>query len=127
MDTLMSYLQPELRAFPFPAPGSVLSYTLQVVSLEIILCSFVSVPWGHAEFLATLAGINQRLWIGRGHHSYEASVCGEQAPGFAALGLVCAPADVFTSEEQKERQAQVYFLFCCPWLYRDPVWSYTRL
>lgn len=61
IDTLMSSLPPEPRAFPFRAPGPVLTYTLQAthsVSSEIILRSFVSVPWGHVVFLATLACTN---------------------------------------------------------------------
>lgn len=61
IDTLMSSLPPEPRAFPFRAPGPVLTYTLQAthsVSSEIILRSFVSVPWGHVVFLATLASTN---------------------------------------------------------------------
>lgn len=62
MDTLTSPLQPQPRAFPFHAPFSVLSYTLQVtrslVFLEITLSAFISVPWGHVVFLAaTLVSI----------------------------------------------------------------------
>lgn len=86
IDTLRSSLPPEPRAFPFRAPRarpgshpsslSVLLFSWKLPCARLSRC-----PGATVMFLATLASTKLGLvGKGRGHHSYEASVCGKQAP-----------------------------------------------
>lgn len=70
-----------------------------LVFLETTLGSFVSGLWGHVMFLDTPASTKLKLVGRKRYHSYEASVCGKQAPDFAALCSVYTPAGMFIAKE----------------------------